>query len=304
MNSEPTHMLNVSQKIILWTLVLLCVWEIMSKPSINSAIWDFCVLGIVPGTHHVLAPGTIMAGVGILFGAGASFALLRIGTRMLRTQKALRGLLGVGQLTTTAAPAVDSTWQAGEVVRIDRLQLDSKLESPGSNGLQKLRQIWLDVHLPKATPLPTISVVIHRIITALPVLAQCMSILQKFAGYARERSAIMLRPVSHKTMLVGRALAAICRRFGQRLFELVELIGRQAWRLARSQSKAFWRWLIPQLWRFDHWLEIRAHATARRTAARIHKHENLMFVLLIGREYRRFMSGKLLPFLRGFDGEK
>lgn len=71
-----------------------------------------------------------------------------------------------------------------------------------------------------------------------------------------------------------------------------------AWREARKASLALWRWAAPYLWQFDSWLQQQVNGLSEQLRRRARRHDNIVFMLAIGRECKNAAGQFRLTGLR------
>lgn len=70
--------LTTPQKIILWLLLILMIWQVLHIPAVIDAILTFILAGTVPGTQVVLSPETVIRGSGLVLLSIGSFLASRL----------------------------------------------------------------------------------------------------------------------------------------------------------------------------------------------------------------------------------
>ena len=254
MGSTRRTVLTTKHKAVLWFLGLLFLWEVLQSNAVLEAFLTFGFAGVIPGTNIVLSPDSVIMVTGIALVLLFIAIVLRL--LLKRPKERIPANLERATEALVATPVAADISAPAPIV----LQHDTT---------------------PKA------SSVLSRIIEKLRVLGTSMRRrLIRIVG-------ITLEWLDVKTPAVARALQRVSQivwAIGMIVFVFVRKWTITAVRYAKQKITAFWQWLVPYLWKFDTWLELRVRALTKWARYKSRQYNSLTVLIGMYRQYKKLYS--------------
>lgn len=201
-------------KFLVIIAVALAIWRIFEIPAVSKAFWDFCTLGLVPGTGHRLSAETVLKGLCLLFAA----------TIMVVFRKEFMASLPKRPVSRTVKSSLTQPEKASErrvIVVLKQGQSNFALRRvrPLLAGLTWLAAWTIQVTYWVERDVRTVSAVIAR--------------------YAAASERFIYKHIRIVALQIYKAIRIFVKR--------VVIISITAWKLAEPYCRAFDRWLDKQL---------------------------------------------------------
>jgi len=264
--------LSGGKKLALIVVGLLIAWQFMKLPEMIDAFLTFCLAGVVPGTNVVLSPEAVMRFAGITIGIIIILLALRPILRNLFGKKKQHDEpmpLNVEQPVSNSADGI----------------IEHPVDEPAITPAQAFREqtfVTQDTEsltaevaeeIAQQNTAPTwFSVLADKVYALLEkVMPRLLASLVKAGVLAQPK----LKRVQEE---VAKASALVKRRAVKDFW----------WAIAHA--KAFWRWLVPYLWQFDGWLEIKVRAIEDRVKHKVKHHDTAGTVVDLSKHAKRAVS--------------
>lgn len=255
MGSTRRTVLTTKHKAVLWFLGLLFLWEVLQSNAVLEAFLTFGFAGVVPGTNIVLSPDGVMLVTGIALALLFAGIVLRL--LLKRPKERIPANLDLATEALASAPA-------------------------GATAESAMPAPVISHHTPPKNP-----GIVARIMEKTHVLSVSM----------RRRAArivgIALEWLDVKMPIVARAL--------HRAAQIVWAVGMIGFVFARKwtiitlqylkrRMAAFWHWLVPYLWKFDTWLELRVRSFTKWARYKSRQYHSLTVLISMYRQYKKLYS--------------
>lgn len=256
--------LSGGKKAVLIIVGLLIAWQFLKLPEVIDAFLTFCLAGVVPGTNIVLSPDTVMRIAGITVGVIIVLFALRPLLRNRFGKKQSTDALEQQDAPFDVADGITEHPETPEITPAEAFRTQTFVSQSTAaieveEAAEPATPTWLSRLGGKVYQL--LERAMPRILTALVkagVLAQPKLIRAKYEA--------------------GRAWQAIKAR------AMIDL----KWAIA--MAKKFWRWLVPYLWQFDGWLEIKVRAIEHRLKHKVERHHTASTVVDLSRHAKLAVS--------------
>lgn len=265
------HLVTASRiKALLWIAVLIGLWELYNNDVIANAALAFVFGGVVPGTNIIMAPDTV-----IFAAAGTAIGLI-----VLAMFASAVRYWRLGKMTPVT--------EAAEVETATEAAVMTEAESTQETVNETVEPIFAASTAEATMPTPVVQSKLPRIHLTIP----------RVSVHMPRRATVWIHPLGLLVVRLGdlflqsmariRALAAVVlHKFVDIALATAILVTELILLLVDKfvdAAKAFWRWAEPRIRRFDAWLQKHIHAAGAKTKQCINKHDDLRFILLIGRE--------------------
>ena len=243
-----------TQRLMLWAVSLLCLVELLQKPTVANAILSFCCAGAVPGTKIVLSPDAVLRLVTATLALGIFAFCIGPITRRAKLRRRLSAAAAVA--VVLAAEPQSTTSRIAKTPHIRAVGV------PAQHSRQLRTGPRFRFALLALPGLPWMPPVWHATVKKTGWIWRCALT----AGRLLKRAARYAAKISKAAFVQLRRQAVFGIRF------------------TVAESILFWHWLEPHLRRFDAWLERQTHASQKKLIKKIQTHEDALFVLNIMRE--------------------
>lgn len=255
MGSTRRTVLTTKHKAVLWFLGLLFLWEVLQSNAVLEAFLTFGFAGVVPGTNIVLSPD------GVILVTGITLALLFIAITLRLLLKRPKERIPANMDLAAEALAGEPAVVVAETV----------------------------------TPAPVVS---HHTPPKSPgILARTIKNIRAFSVSMRRRAVrimgIALEWIDVKMPIVARALhrvAQITWAVGMIMFVFMRKWTIITLQHTKRQVATFWQWLVPYLWKFDTWLELRVRAFTKWARYKSRQYHSLTVMISMYRQYKKLYS--------------
>lgn len=248
---------------VLYAVVIVVLIYVLATPSLTEPILEFIFAGVLPGRNQVIAPNTMILGVGIVLALLLCIVLLF----------GLRRWLAVRRAMISFQTDLEITQNVGKVTQdliYDRLEPTAVEHWPAG---QLSRKLVSQTTTPARGPV-LVYVVMRHLRTRLSVVITAIS--SKFIRVSRtfaERSAVVQVAVVSSL------------RFGtMRLVGVTLTITQLTLKYSRLYGRRFWTFIRPHMRRLDSWLELKYRVLSTWTIKKLARIEPLDVVLRMWRE--------------------
>lgn len=218
---------------------LLIAWHFLKLPEMIDAILTFFLAGVVPGTHIVLSPNTVMLlsaiGVGIVVLVAVLAPTIKHILSTRREQKDTPEAVEFEQLVPQEHHAPQPVVTAITPTEAFQQQMYVTAATAAAETHQPTSAIGIWINQAGDSTTASLDRVMPRLFT--------------FAA----KTGVWLRPhlIAAKTQAI-------------RAYYIAKRYTKITLRWLAKELKLFWRWLLPRLKQFDRWLELQVRRLERR----------------------------------------
>lgn len=256
MGSTRRTVLTTKHKAVLWFLGLLFLWEVLQSNAVLEAFLTFGFAGVVPGTNIVLSPD------GVILVTGITLALLFIAIilRLLlkRPKERIPASLGLAAEALADAPAIEATETLAPAPVVSHHAPSSKAPGFLARSTKKLRLLSVSMRR-RATRI--IGIALEWLDVKMPVVVRALHRLSQIVWAVGMITFVFIRKWAISTI-----------------------------RYAKRQIVALLQWLVPYLWKFDTWLELRVRVFTKWARYKSRQYHSLTVLISMYRQYKKLYS--------------
>lgn len=259
MGSPHRTVLTTKHKVVLWCLGLIVLWEVLQSNAVLEALLTFGFAGVIPGTGIVLSPDAVIMVTGI--------ALLLVFAAIILRALLKRPKERIPANVERATQAIEHPYVG--LAPIAEHQLVTAVASAAAPQKPMQPTVWFRMRAR-----------LHTVWARME---------QSFLHY----SGIVLTWLDKQMPIVARFL----RRVGQIVWAigLIVFVFSRKWaiigaRFVQKYAKQLWVWLVPYLWKFDEWLELKVRAFTKWARFKSKQYHSLTIIISMFRQYKKMYS--------------